>query len=180
MRSITCIGVAIAALSLGVAACGGDPESEANAGTGGGPSQSEQEKLREAGLKFAQCMRENGVENFPDPQADGSSMIRVGPDSGITPEQMEEGEKACAHLREEIRPQMSEADQAEFKEQALEHARCMREHGIDFPDPEFSADGKVTMKLKRGEVDPEDPDFKAAQEECGQEGGMIMGEKSAP
>jgi hypothetical protein len=174
MRSITCIGVAVAALSLGVAACGGDPATEASAG---GPSSSEQEQLRQAGLKFAQCMRENGVENFPDPQADGSSEIRVGPDSGITPEQMEAGEAACAHLREEIRPEMSEADQAEFKERALEHSRCMREHGIDLPDPEFSADGKVTMKLKRGEVDPEDPDFKAAEEACG---GPGIGGRSAP
>jgi hypothetical protein len=162
--------VAIAALSLGIAACGGDPASEASAGNG--PSQSEQEKLREAGVKFAQCMRDNGVEKFPDPQADGSSQIRVGPESGIEPEEMEAAQKECQHLMEDVRPQMSEADQAEFKEQALEHARCMREHGIDMPDPEFSGDGKVTMKLKRGEVNPEDPEFQAAQKECGDAGGV--------
>jgi hypothetical protein len=176
MRSITCIGVAIAALSLGLAACGGDPETEANAGTGSGPSSSEQEKLREAGVKFAQCMRENGVENFPDPQADGSSMIRVGPESGIDPEDMEAAQKKCEHLQEDIRPQMSEADQAEFKEQALEHARCMREHGIDMPDPKFSADGKVTMAFKKGSgPDPEDPEFREAQKECGGGGGIKVG-----
>jgi hypothetical protein len=173
MRSITCIGVAIAALSLGVAACGGDPENEANAGTGGGPSQTEQEKIREAAVKFAQCMRENGVEKFPDPGADGRSEIRIGPDSGIDPEDMEAAQKECEHLQEDIRPQMSEADQAEFKEKALEHARCMREHGIDMPDPEFSGEGKVTMRMKRGDVNPEDPEFQAAQKECGGEGGGL-------
>jgi hypothetical protein len=178
MRSVTCIGVAIAALSLGLAACGGDPESEASAGTGAEPSQ---EQIRESAVKFAQCMRENGVENFPDPQPDGGMAIRVGPESGIDPEEMEAAQKECEHLQEDIRPQMSEADQAEFKEKALEHARCMREHGIDMPDPEFSGDGKVTMKMKRGEVNPEDPEFQAAQEACGGEGGPIgIGGPSAP
>ncbi len=98
MRSITCIGVVVAALSMGVAACGGTDEEPASASAGSG-SGGDQEKMRESQLKFAQCMRENGVENFPDPQ--------------------------------------------------------------------FSGDGKVTMALKRGEVDPEDPDFQAAEKECG-------------
>ncbi len=165
--------VAVAALSRGLAACGGDGENEASAGPAGGPSQSEREKIREAAVKFAQCMRENGVEDFPDPGADGGTAIRVGPESGIDPEEMEVAQKACEHLQEDIRPQMSEADQQEFKERALEHARCMREHGIDMPDPEFSGGGKVTMKMKRGEVNPEDPEFQAAQKECGGEGGGL-------
>ncbi len=37
-------------------------------------------KLRD----FAKCMRDNGVENFPDPSAEGGIMIG-GPDSGIDP-----------------------------------------------------------------------------------------------
>ena len=49
----------------------------------------------------------------------------------------------------------------------------MREHGIDFPDPTFSADGGAQIKLERGKVDPEDPDFKAAEKACG--GDMIAG-----
>jgi hypothetical protein len=33
-----------------------------------------QEKMRQ----FAKCMRDNGVENFPDPQEDGGIMIQGG------------------------------------------------------------------------------------------------------
>jgi hypothetical protein len=173
MRSITCIGVAVAALSLSIAACGGNDEQESGGGGTNTAAQSDQEKVRDAAVKFAQCMRENGVENFPDPDANGGTRIQVGPESGIEPEDMEAAQKECEHLQEDIRPQMSEADQTEFKEKALEHARCMREHGIDFPDPQFSGEGKVTMAFKKGEVDPDDPDFKAAQEECGGAGGGI-------
>jgi hypothetical protein len=33
---------------------------------------------REVGLKYAQCMRENGIPDFPDPNADGN--FNLGPD----------------------------------------------------------------------------------------------------
>jgi hypothetical protein len=175
MRSITCLGVAIAALSLGVAACGGDNEEPASASAGSG----DQQKIREAELKFAQCMRENGVEKFPDPDANGGTRIAIGPDSGIDPEEFEAASKKCDQYRADIRPELSEEERAEFKEQALEHSRCMREHGIEkFPDPQFSGDGKVTMALKRGEVDPEDPEFQAAEKACG--GGIGMAKPAQP
>ena len=163
----------LAVAALGLVACGDDEN-----GSGGAlAAQSDQEKMRAAAVKFAQCMRENGVENFPDPAADSGTKIAVGPGSGIDQEEFEAASKECEQYREDVRPQLSEADQAEFKAEALEHSRCMREHGIDFPDPQFSGDGKVTMALKRDQVDPEDPDFKAAEKECG--GGIGAPAKAA-
>jgi hypothetical protein len=47
----------------------------------------------------------------------------------------------------------------------LAFAECMREHGIDFPDPQF--DGGAVMVGGPG-IDPEDPEFQAAQEACGE------------
>jgi hypothetical protein len=40
----------------------------------GKPNPEMQEKMRQ----FAKCMRDNGVENFPDPQEDGGIMIQGG------------------------------------------------------------------------------------------------------
>jgi hypothetical protein len=40
---------------------------------GGAPTAAENQKMTDAALKYAQCMRAHGVLNFPDP----------GPDSGI-------------------------------------------------------------------------------------------------
>jgi hypothetical protein len=52
----------------------------------------QQEKMR----KFAQCMRENGVPNFPDPSEDGGIMIDGGK-LGLDPrsQQFKDAEKAC-------------------------------------------------------------------------------------
>jgi hypothetical protein len=59
--------------------------------------------------QFAKCMRENGVENFPDPQNGGG--INISPDSGINPEDpaFKETEKKCQSLA----PQPSEGTQKE-------------------------------------------------------------------
>jgi hypothetical protein len=160
-----CIGAAVAALAFGLTACGGD-ENEAGGGAETA-AQTDEQKMRDAQVKFAECMRDQGID-FPDPGADGGTRIQVGPDSGIDPQEFEAASKECEEFREDIRPQMSEAEQAEFKERALEHARCMREQGIDFPDPQFSAEGGARIQFKAGsDLDPESPEFKAAQEECG-------------
>jgi len=46
----------------------------------------------------------------------------------------------------------------------------MREHGIDFPDPTFDAEGGARVVIRGGtggKLNPEDPKFKAAAEACG-------------
>jgi hypothetical protein len=149
----------LAACALGLAACGGEEPAAAT---------SDEQKVRQAELKFAQCMREQGID-FPDPGADGRRMLKVGGDSGISPEEFERASKACEKYRKDIRPQLTEEEQQEFKERALEHARCMREHGIDFPDPTFDAEGgaQIRMRAGRDRINPEDPEFQAAEEACG-------------
>src|SRR5919198_1218149 len=54
------------------------------------------------------------------------------------------------------------------QEAALEFAKCMREHGVDMPDPKFGKGGIVVQKNASGDtgVDPDDPTFKAAQKAC--------------
>ena len=153
----------VAACALGLAACGGDPA--AQAGDSSGVDRSDP-KTKQAELAFARCMREHGID-FPDPGSDdGPTLLRSKPGSAERDE-LEAAEKACERYRKDIKPpELSEEQQQKFKEAALAHARCMRDHGIDFPDPTFSEDGRATIKIGRGAVDPDDPDFKAAEKEC--------------
>jgi hypothetical protein len=51
------------------------------------------------------------------------------------------------------------------EEQAFEFAACMREQGIDFPDPEVGADGQVTMSPGPG-VDTNGSAFQDAAAAC--------------
>jgi hypothetical protein len=158
------VAAALFALAaLGLAACGEDTPSAAG-------SAASKDEMRQAQVKFAECMRENGVD-MPDPQTEGGKTVfKVGGDSGISPEKFETANKACEKYQKDLRPELTEEDQQKFKEQALAHSRCMREHGIDFPDPTFDAEGGARVRLgggSGGKLNDEDPKFKAAQEACG-------------
>jgi hypothetical protein len=52
------------------------------------------------------------------------------------------------------------------RQAALNFARCMRQHGIDLPDPQFSGDNIVQRLPTRAEQNS--PKFKAAQPACRQ------------
>jgi hypothetical protein len=163
MRTHTIIWPLLAAvLSLALVACGED----SGGGSGG---KSDREEARNAALAYAQCMREHGVD-MPDPQFQGGGIMQRGPDGSTPRATVEKAEDACKEIREAMEPSEppSEEEQKEMKEAALAHARCMREHGIEkFPDPIFGADGRVEVRIdKRSGINPEDEDFKKAQEAC--------------
>ena len=64
-------------------------------------------------------------------------------------------------------PQLSEEERQEMQETMLEFAACMREHGVDMPDPDFSGGGaRMQFRAGAGGVDPESPTFQKAQEAC--------------
>jgi len=55
------------------------------------------------------------------------------------------------------------------EEAILAYTQCMRENGIDLPDPDFSGEPGQGGGgfFGQGGIDPEDPDFQEAQEKCG-------------
>ena len=150
----------------------------------------------EAALQFAKCMREHGID-MPDPvvqKADGSGETQVAIQVGgegpgvnkIDPKEMEAANKDCQHLMADAggtfnKP--SAEDQAKMQEQTLAFAKCMREHGIDMPDPQFSDEGNGTFSIGIASgpddssnsggppVDFNSKEFKDANEACGQNGG---------
>jgi hypothetical protein len=59
----------------------------------GGPGQGPDDpEVRERMLEFAQCMRDNGVESFPDPQSGGG--LQIGPEQADDP-QFEAAQETC-------------------------------------------------------------------------------------
>lgn len=61
---------------------------------GRGPSPEEEERMR----AFSKCMRENGIEGFPDPQPGGG--LRINPEMGVDPDDpaFKEAEQKCEQL----------------------------------------------------------------------------------
>jgi hypothetical protein len=169
MRTSTIIRLLVAALLaagvLAVAACGGDDTADGNTSA----ADREQDE-RDAALNYARCMREHGVD-MPDPTFENGGTLQRGPtkEDNLPRSKVREAENACRKYMEDVEPpKLSEEQQQEFREQALANARCMREHGIEnFPDPQFGENGEARIRIDKGDgVDPEDPDFKAAQEAC--------------
>jgi len=62
-------------------------------------SDEQQEEFKEAALAHARCMRDQGIEDFPDPTfgEDGGARIRIAPGAGLDPDSPEfrEAQEAC-------------------------------------------------------------------------------------
>jgi hypothetical protein len=118
-----------------------------------------------AALRHARCMREHGVD-VPDPTfgPNGRGQLDIPPTPGGR-QAIESAENACRRYLEAVRgPEPTPEQQRDFPEAALRQARCMREHGIDMPDPTFSDRG-AQVRLPKG-VGPENPRFQEAQDKC--------------
>jgi hypothetical protein len=155
MRTRLIVAAAAAAASL--AACGGEPE----------PTGDQREASnRQALLDYARCMRENGVD-MPDPQFDGGR-VTMRRSAGADRDELRAAEERCAKHREAVEPPELPADQREeLREAALAHAKCMREHGIDFPDPTFDENGGARVQIgPESGIDPDSQEFRDAQEAC--------------
>jgi len=62
-----------------------------------------------------------------------------------------------------VRPSLSPEDR---EEALLAFAACMRENGVDMPDPEFGLDGKANMGTLFGDLDQDDAKVQAATAAC--------------
>ena len=93
--------------------------------------------FEEGVLDFAQCMREEGI-NFPDPtfDIDGNPQF-----DNLEIENEEEFENAfenCEDILRNALPEQFDLDpevEAALVDASLEFSQCMRDEGIDFPDP---------------------------------------------
>lgn len=119
----------------------------------------------EQALKFSQCMRDQGLDWFPDPVFDGDGGIgmRIQTPEGVDKEEVDAAMEAC----KQFQPNGGEDRVASPEE--LENARlmsqCMRDNGIEnFPDP--TGNGGILIDPKKLGIDPESEEFKAAQEAC--------------
>ena len=153
--------------------------------TGEEPSRadlSDEERL----LRFADCMRENGVD-FPDPvvEADGSVQFGFRPGAGgggrlqelARDPDLPAAREACEGLLEGLSfgPGSGNFDTTELQDTLLEFARCMRANGVDMGDPDLSNfgpggddDGPGGGPFG-GAIDFGDPDVAAALAVCQEE-----------
>ncbi len=106
-----------------------DTDTTGNADTAGSGAD-QQLGRQEKAVKFAECLRANGVPHFPDPDPDGDTTFGV----DVTREVWLKAVGAC----EALKPPGALSSTRTPKQQSagLRFAQCVREHGVkDFPDP---------------------------------------------
>jgi hypothetical protein len=88
-------------------------------------------------MKFARCMRDNGVKDFPDPDPSGELTVD-GVLNGTSLDPNSAAWKKAIEACKELEPAGFTGHKRSAAEQkaALQFARCMRDNGVkDFPDP---------------------------------------------
>lgn len=177
-HALAALATLCAALSL--AACSASPPSSELPSAGDPTSGSDTTPPatldpEDALLAYARCLREHGID-APDPVDGRLSMDG----NGLTPEQIEAAQVDCEDWQRLAEPaDDGEPLAEEEKQKFLDRAQCMRDKGWNVPDPEFSG-GRVTQKFERvpggtpapGDPNPEDPQFRADEEECTDEVGL--------
>jgi hypothetical protein len=116
-----------------ISACGSSAQSgTGTAGGGNNPAGNAQKAV-----KFAKCMRSNGVSEFPDPDASGKLTIdAVANGASLDPSTpaFKQAISACKNLE----PAGFTGSKRSSEQQlaALKFAQCIRANGVkDFPDP---------------------------------------------
>ncbi|UOZ08088.1 hypothetical protein [Amycolatopsis sp. WQ 127309] len=178
MRTRLTVIAAIGAAVL-LAGCGAKPDDGSKVASISGPSssapakaadnKSDEDKMRD----FAKCMREHGVD-MPDPKpaGDGGMAVALGGDAKDAGK-FEAAQSACKSLMPnggEMKPPSPEQ-----LDKMRKDAKCMRDHGIDMPDPDPA--GKGTTRLGGPGDDPSK--FEAAAKACGL-GMSTHAERGAP
>ncbi|WP_424187842.1 hypothetical protein ACOBQX_08420 [Actinokineospora sp. G85] len=99
--------------------------------------------------KYAQCMRDNGVE-LPDPEPGNPGSLYVGVDKDSPA--FTSANKVCGSILQgvvEDRKNQSGEDQKEQHDKLLALAQCLREHGVNVPDPQAGAEKPFGDSLDR-------------------------------
>lgn len=126
--------LALIAMVVLISACGST--APAGTGTGGGGGNNTAANAQKA-VKFAKCMRSNGVSQFPDPGASGKLTIDgIANGSSLDPNTpaFKQAISACKDL--EPAGFMGSKRSPQQQQAALKFAQCIRANGVkDFPDP---------------------------------------------
>jgi hypothetical protein len=128
--------VALIAMVVLISACGSSAQTGTGSGSSGGGGDSTA-TAHEKGVKFAECMRSNGVSEFPDPGASGKLTIDAianGSSLDTSTPAFKQAISACKDL--EPAGFMGSKRSSQQQDAALKFAQCVRENGVkDFPDP---------------------------------------------
>ena len=170
------IAMTAAAVVL-LGACGGDDDAGGKVPTAAGASggktsttKADQPASEDEILKYFACLRKNGVD-IQDPKFDANGNVDFSGSQGggarsVDRDAMDKAQKTCGPF-----PNMgggfSNRNSKENQDNMLALAKCMRQNGIDMPDPDFSSSGSGEGgPFANSKIDRNDPKVQAALTKC--------------
>lgn len=166
------------ALALGaVSACGGDDDELGVPTANGAAATAQPEPSGDTGSgdprKFAQCIRDNGVPDFPDPAPSGGftdSSVK-----GLDRQALVKAMEACQELAPAGVGNATAKMSPDQAENWTKFAGCMRDSGIAVPDPDPNGSLLDWLQSWRETLDPGDSTFRKTAETCQQQSGINLG-----
>jgi hypothetical protein len=124
----------------------------------------------ENAVKFSECMRDNGVSGFPDPDASGELTID-GVLNGSSLDPNTPAWKQAIGACKDLQPPGFTGDEevtASEQEARLEFAQCIRDNGVeDFPDPAEDEPLVDTNRIPSAATEGGMSVLNAAMQKCG-------------
>ena len=128
---------------------------------------------QQAFLDFAACMRTEGID-FPDPVFGSDGRVQIGRGGpglagvDLQGSEFQAAQEACGDLLQGLGDQFDAEQQAELQDSLVEFAGCMRDEGIDMPDPQLGGGrGLAVLGGPDSGVDTGSPEYQDAMEQCG-------------
>ncbi|MCW2963073.1 MAG: hypothetical protein JWO17_325 [Actinomycetia bacterium] len=161
--------VAMVAVGAGCGSTRSGNHTAATPGTAGSGVKSTS-TTRAKAVKFAECMRANGVSAFPDPDASGALTIDAVA-NGSSLDTSSAAFKRALSACKDLEPSGFTGNQRSPQEQkaALEFAQCIRDNGArDFPDPAKTDPLVDTNRMPSAATPGGMTILNAAMRKCGQ------------
>ncbi|MFD4132290.1 hypothetical protein [Streptomyces goshikiensis] len=171
MTTTMTMAAALTGLTLFVTACTGgtgssdgkkdDTASQRNASggsgtTGKGGAGTTTGADADKALKTRKCLREHGID-APDPEPGQDPRGMTLGSGSEDPEALKKAFDACG-LQAPGSGEISQAD----KDKALKWAKCMRDNGVNIPDPTFNGGAMSATQIPEGQ----EKAFEQAQKKC--------------
>lgn len=164
-RTVLALGLMLTLASAGCARGTDNGAGVATAITGvpkasSSPSASATDEA-DAAFKFSQCMRQQGLTWFPDPDSGGRLAVSI--PQGTDQKKLEAAQQAC---KKYMPPGPADGKpDPQAVEQARQMAKCMRANGVpNFPDP--NPNGGISIDGSKLGTGPGNPTFDKAEAAC--------------
>jgi hypothetical protein len=169
-RMLTAAAAALAVATT-IAACGSSTPNSSSSTNSSNSPPSRASNPTSSTLAFSNCMRANGVPNFPDLSGNGMRIESTGQTISVNGVSV----KAPAFLtaRQKCERYMPHAQASQFQsaqqtKRGLQFARCMRSHGVaNFPDPKTMTGPGGNQEAYLPGVNLQSPAVQAAGKACG-------------